>query len=100
MIATSSCILATVVLLFTEPIISDHLIEIGVSEHYIGMPIITSIIGYIFALACLSYALAAPIVGHLTSESKFSKQALTLFAFILSSIALLIQGPSKLLGFE
>ena len=83
-LATVSCILATVFLLYTEPIISDHLIEIGVSEHYIG---------YIFASACLAYAIAAPIVGYLTT--KFSKESLTLFAFGLSSFALLIQGPSK-----
>jgi hypothetical protein len=34
--STISCILGTIFLLFSEPIISDHLIEIGVSEHYIG----------------------------------------------------------------
>lgn len=34
--ALISCILATVFLLFTEPIISDQLIHIGVSDHFIG----------------------------------------------------------------
>ena len=89
LIASFSCILATVFLLFSEPIISDHLIAIGVSEHYIGnflSPLIT--LGYIFSAACLSYALAAPLVGFLVEH--FSKEALTLFAFGLSSFALLI----------
>lgn len=86
-IASFSCILATIFLLFNEPIISDHLIEIGISENYIGP---------IFAASCLSYAIAAPLVGYLVT--RFSKEALTLFAFTMSSIALLAFGPSKLLG--
>ena len=84
-----SCILGTVFLLFSEPIISDHLIELGLSEDYIG---------FIFAGSCLSYAISAPIVGYLTNN--FSKESLTLFAYILSAIALCIQGPSKVLGIE
>jgi hypothetical protein len=84
-----SCILGTVFLLFSEPIISDHLIELGLSEDYIG---------FIFAGSCLSYAISAPIVGYLTNI--FSKESLTLFAYILSAIALCIQGPSKVLGIE
>jgi hypothetical protein len=89
MMSVLSCILATIFLLYTEPIISDHLIEIGVSDDYIG---------YIFASACFAYAVAAPVVGCLTS--KFSKESLTLFAFTLSSLALLIQGPSRLFGLD
>lgn len=58
-----SCILGTVFLLFSEPIISDHLIELGLSEDYIG---------FIFAGSCLSYAISAPIVGYLTNI--FSKE--------------------------
>jgi hypothetical protein len=78
MISTFSCILATIVLLFSEPIITDHMIDIGVSENFIG---------YIFAASCLSYALAAPLVGNLTNI--YTKEALTLFAFGLSGVALL-----------
>ncbi len=74
-----SCILGTVFLLFNEPIISDHLIELGLSPDYIG---------FIFAASCLCYAVAAPIVGYLTLH--FSKESLTLFAYVLSSVALLI----------
>jgi MFS-type transporter involved in bile tolerance (Atg22 family) len=85
-----SCILGTVFLLFTEPIISDHLISIGVSE---------DLIGYIFAGSCLSYALASPLVGYLAEKHLFSKDQLTIFAFLITSVALAVQGPSKLLGF-
>ncbi len=34
--AILSCIIATVFLMYTEPVISDVLIKIGVSENYIG----------------------------------------------------------------
>ena len=34
--AILSCIIATVFLIYTEPVISDVLIKIGVSENYIG----------------------------------------------------------------
>lgn len=74
-----SCILGTIFLLFSEPIISDHLIELGLSEDYIG---------FIFAGSCLSYAISAPVVGFLTKT--FSKESLTLFAYILSAMALCI----------
>jgi MFS family permease len=46
----------------------------------------------------LAYAVAAPIVGHLTEI--YSKETLTLWAFVFSSFALLIQGPSRMLGFS
>ena len=82
-----SCILGTIFLLFNEPIISDHLIQMGMSPDYNG---------FTFAASCLCYAIAAPIVGYLTKH--FSKESLTLFAYVFSSLALLIQGPSKLLG--
>ena len=78
-LAFFSMILATVFLLYTEPTISDRLIEIGVSQHYIG---------YIFASACLAYALSAPLVGYLTTL--FSKESLALFAFVMSGILLLV----------
>jgi predicted MFS family arabinose efflux permease len=74
-----SCILGTIFLLFNEPIISDHLIEMGMSPDYIG---------FTFAASCLSYAVAAPIVGFLTKH--FSKESLTLFAYVFSSFALFI----------
>lgn len=84
-----SCILGTIFLLFSEPIISDHLIQLGLSEDFIGL---------VFAGSCLSYAISAPIVGYLTNI--FSKESLTLFAYILSAVALCIQGPSKILGID
>lgn len=84
--AIVSCIIATVFLMYTEPVISDVLVKIGVSEDYIG---------YIFAASCLSYAVAAPIVGYLINH--FQKESLTLFAFLLSSLAIFIQGPSKVI---
>jgi hypothetical protein len=74
-----SCILGTIFLLFNEPIISDHLIHLGLSPDYIG---------FTFAASCLCYAIAAPIVGMLTKY--FSKESLTLFAYVFSSIALLV----------
>jgi MFS family permease len=74
-----SCILGTIFLLFNEPIISDHLIEMGLSPDYIG---------FTFAASCLCYAIAAPLVGNLTNH--FSKESLTLFAYVFSSLALLI----------
>lgn len=36
LVAILSCIIATVFLMYTEPVISDVLIKIGVSENYIG----------------------------------------------------------------
>ncbi len=74
-----SCILGTIFLLFNEPIISDHLIEVGLSQDYIG---------FIFAASCLAYAIAAPLVGYLTNH--FTKEGLSLFAYILSALALLV----------
>jgi MFS family permease len=65
------------------------LIELGLSPDYIG---------FIFAGACLFYAVSAPLVGYLTNH--FSKESLTLFAYILSGLALIIQGPSKFLGLD
>jgi MFS family permease len=76
-------------LLFPEPIISDQLILIGISEN---------VIGYIFALACLAYAAAAPLVGRLVQ--KYKKENLTFFAFALSTIAIYLEGPSQIFGFS
>jgi len=79
LIPTLSCILGTIFLLFSEPIISDHLISLGLSSDHIG---------YVFAASCLAYALMAPIVGYLIQY--FSKERLSILAYFLSTAALLI----------
>ena len=66
--AIVSCIIATVFLMYTEPVISDVLVKIGVSENYIGNIDPLIFLGYIFAGSCLSYAIAAPIVGYLINH--------------------------------
>jgi len=46
------------------------------------------IIGYIFGLACLAYALAAPLIACLSSH--FRKEVLGLLSFTLSGIQLFV----------
>ena len=59
LMACISSIFAMIFMLFYDTILSDHLIYLGVSE---------SVIGYVFALGCLVYAIFCPIVGHLANH--------------------------------
>jgi MFS family permease len=84
-----SCIMATIFLLFAEPLISDQLLRIQVSEHLIGV---------VFAGSCLAYALAAPLVNY--TPGWISKEYMTFIAFILCAVAIFLEGPSKLFGMK
>ena len=86
--------------MFNEPIISDQLIHTGLSDKLVGneLNVLIHVVGYIFGLACLAYALAAPLITCLSNH--FNKETLSLLSFLLSGIQLFVQGPSKLFGFK
>lgn len=75
----SSCVFASIFLMFNEPIISEQLVKTGLSDQ---------LVGYVFGLACIAYALAAPLIACLAS--RFNKESLSFFAFLLSGIQLFI----------
>jgi hypothetical protein len=56
------------------------------------------IVGYIFALGALMYALSSPLVSIVFKG--LPRRYITQLAFIVSSVALFLFGPSHLLGFE
>jgi predicted MFS family arabinose efflux permease len=61
----------------------------GVSENYIG---------YIFALGAFTYAIASGLVGILFKN--VNRKYITLLAFIIAIVALLLFGPSLILHFK
>lgn len=78
MMGIISCVMGTIFLLYNEPLISDQLLHVGVSEHLIGL---------IFAGACLSYAVTAPLVGYIKTKNNEIVSLLT-FMMIAFSIFL------------
>lgn len=98
--ACVSSIFAMIFMLYYDTIYSDYLIASGVSKNLIGKILsfgISKNTGYFFVLGSLVYTISSPVVGWLCN--KFQKMYITLFAFILASVALFLFGPSKLLGF-
>lgn len=88
MMASVSSIFAMIFMLFMDTIFSNYLLSIHVSEDYIG---------YIFAIPCGIYSVCSPLVGKLCQY--VDKIYLTQFAFLLSFVALILFGPSEVLGF-
>jgi hypothetical protein len=70
--------------MFNEPIISDQLIKLGLSEHLIGKSNFINNIGYVFGLACLAYVVAAPLIAWLSV--RFRKETLGVFSFTMSGV--------------
>lgn len=87
MMATISSVIAMILMIFFITILSDHLIEIGVQEMYIG---------YVLALNCAMYAAFSPIVGYLCIYIK--KIFLTQVSFLLCCGSLILMGPSEFLN--
>ena len=66
MIATILEIFTTIFLLFVDTILSDRILEMGVSEHLTGkifqlFKIFSK--GYIFSISCVVYTISCPLVG-------------------------------------
>jgi sugar phosphate permease len=53
-------------------------------------------VGYIFAIPCLTYIFSSAIVSLVIK--KLPRKLFFLFSFMLATVALLLMGPSKLLG--
>lgn len=53
-------------LVFSEPILSVHLVQMGMSESNAGL---------VFGLGGMAYALASPVAGYLCT--KFSRKTIT-----------------------
>lgn len=88
LMASVSSIFAMIFMLFMDPIYSNYLLSAGVSDKYIG---------YFFGLWCGVYALCTPIVGWLCKY--VPKLVLTQASFVMSFCALIMFGPSEVLGF-
>ena len=95
-----SAIVALILTLFFDGILSNHLIEIGVPSNLVGKSIFhyanLLFIGYLFGLVALVYALSSPLIGFLARE--FPTRYITQSSFLIAFIALLFLGPSKLLN--
>lgn len=89
MMAVVSAMFAMVFMLFFDGILTMHLIlEMDIPENQAG---------YFFGLICATYALSSPFMGCLTTL--IPRHFLTFGAFLLASVALLMFGPSQMLGF-
>lgn len=89
MLASISSIVALICMQFYMPILTVHLLEIGISESYLG---------FVLALGTFTYAVNCPIVGIISH--KIRKLYLTQLAFVLAFISLMLLGPSEVLGFK
>jgi len=97
MVCCISSIMAMILMIFNDTIYSNNLLDIGVSEDYIGNLTYLFIleIGYFFMGESLVYTLACPFIGYIC---KFVPKIYILqVAFFLSSISLFMFGPSKIL---
>jgi len=88
MLAVFSSMIAMVFMLFYNSILAVELASMGVGVDSVG---------YIFALGALMYALSSPLVSIVFKG--MPRRYITQIAFIVSSVALFLFGPSKLLGF-
>ena len=86
--ACVSAILAMNFMLFYDTILSDHMLDMEVSDKYIG---------FIFALGCFAYTIFCPFVGLILHKG-MPKVFLTQFAFCMAFISLILMGPSEVLG--
>ena len=93
-----SAIVALILTLFFDGILSNHLIEIGVPSNLVGKSFLHNnfLVGYLFGLVALVYALSSPLIGFLAR--KFPTRYITQSSFLIAFIALLFLGPSKLLN--
>lgn len=90
MMAACSSIIAMIFMLFMDSILSNYLIK--------EMLVPDTRVGYFFALPCFIYSVSAPLIGYVV---KFipARLYLTQVAFLISFVALLMFGPSEVLGF-
>lgn len=89
-LACISGILAMIFMLFYDTIFTDRLLEIGVSENYIG---------YIFSICTLTFSISCPIAGYLCNRYPWLKIYMTQLAFPFTFISLIQMGPSQILNF-
>jgi len=73
---------------YTDPIISPHLVSLGLPETYGG---------YCLGVLGGTHLLGAIAVGYLTS---YPKPQIILFALITSSLSIFAIGPSQLMGYS
>ena len=88
--------MAMILMIFYETIYSNNLLDIGMSEDYIGKLIDLFIlaIGYFFMSGSLVYFVSCPLIGYMC---KFMPKIYILqVAFLLASISLFMFGPSKI----
>lgn len=86
--ASMSAIFAMIFMLFTDTILSNYLLSVDVPEKYVG---------FVFSIPLLFYIVMAPVAGWVC---KFMpKIFMTQFSFLLGFGALLMLGPSEVLGF-
>ncbi|CDW88996.1 permeases of the major facilitator superfamily [Stylonychia lemnae] len=88
-VAALSSIFAMIFLLFFDTILSDQLLDMGISK---------DLVGYIYSVSCLVYSIVCPFVGYICK--KIHKIYVLQIAIILSAISLYFFGPSKILGFS
>lgn len=84
-----ACGVSMICLLFFESTLAKYL------KNHFGID--ASWNGIIFAIPCLFYAGSSPFVSMLTKIMQ--RRLIIFFAFILNIIALLLMGPSEMLGF-
>jgi hypothetical protein len=98
MMSVVSAIFAMIFMLFFDSILTVHLIkDLKINENTAGKVCYFNNLGYYFALTCATYAMFSPFVGCLTSV--IPRHWLTFMAFIFSSVALFLFGPSKVFNF-
>jgi MFS family permease len=84
-----ACGASMICLLFFESTLSNYLLtSYGIKPDENGL---------IFAVPCLFYAGSSPFVSLLTR--RMQRRLIIYFAFLLNVVALMLLGPSKLLGF-
>jgi MFS family permease len=73
---------------FYEPVLSIRLET--------GFDMGSDTIGYVFAVAGISYGLGAILVGHICN--KYTRQYLVLIGFLIQAVGMFLFGPSKTMG--
>ena len=62
--ALITTVVATTIVIFPDPILSDQLISLGISSNVVGKALSFKIsIGYIFAISCFAYSAASSFIG-------------------------------------
>jgi MFS family permease len=89
--ALITCTMVVIFIDFYEAILSVHLLQV----YELG----SMYNGYVFAVPCLTYCIATPLVSEI-SERFPSKRVFILLSLALTVVSLFLAGPSPLLGFD